>query len=135
MTAGSCCKRAVSCVHPTTLACQDCFHLPILRIRARIIQHKFTYCHVLEDRRGVEMNSVNVNLCDALCNSALGSPTFVACPCRQPLTVSRLPLPTVEAVDSGPFCCFSLSSNFANSSIATSSSWSRTCSILLTSSI
>lgn len=43
----------------------------------------------------------------------------------QPGTLSRLSLPSVDA-GTLPFCCFSFSSNFANSARATSSSWSRT---------
>lgn len=43
----------------------------------------------------------------------------------QPSTLSRLFLPSVDA-GTLPFCCFSFSSNFANSARATSSSWSRT---------
>jgi hypothetical protein len=39
-----------------------------------------------------------------------------------PGTVSREPFPTVDAIASGPFCCFSFSSNLANSCIAISSS-------------
>jgi len=49
--------------------------------------------------------------------------------------VSRLPLPTVDGVASGPFCARSFSSNLANSFIAISSSWSITCCTPLTSSM
>lgn len=50
-------------------------------------------------------------------------------------TVSNEPLPTVEGAASGPFCARSFSSNFSNSFMAVSSSWSMICCTPLTSSM
>ena len=48
---------------------------------------------------------------------------------------SKVPFPPVDATASSPFAAFNFSSNFANSCIATSSSWSMTCCTPFTSSI
>lgn len=78
-------------------------------------KEQFMHAKALEDIWGIESRERS-----SIQESVSDQPLYAS-------TVSSEPLPTVPATASGPFCCFNFSSNLANSFIAISSSWSRTC--------